>query len=90
MKPNRGREPSPVTTSDANAPRLAESSFLCVFADECRGSARRTERRFPFTRRVALCHSGEVVRSAPGSFTQRVTAGRSRCQPMRYLAAPAR
>jgi hypothetical protein len=34
-------------------------------------------RRFPFTRRVALCHSGEVVRSVPGSFAQRVSAGRS-------------
>src|SRR2546423_1146156 len=34
-------------------------------------------RRFPFIRRVALCHSGEVVRSVPGSFARRVTAGRS-------------
>jgi hypothetical protein len=42
MKPNRGREPSPVTTFGANALRLAESSFLCVFADECCGSVRRT------------------------------------------------
>jgi hypothetical protein len=44
MKPNRGREPSPVTTFDAYALRLAESSFLGVFADECSGSARRTGR----------------------------------------------
>jgi hypothetical protein len=45
MKPDRGREPSPVTTFDANAPRLAESSLPRVITDECCGSARRTERR---------------------------------------------
>ena len=44
MKPNRGREPSPVTTFDAYALRLAESLLLRVIADECSGS-RRTERR---------------------------------------------
>ena len=37
----------------------------------------RAERRFPFSRRVALCRSGEVVRSVPGSFARQVTAGRS-------------
>ena len=52
MKPDRGREPSPVTTFDANALRLAESSFLCFFADECRGSARRTERPISLVKRA--------------------------------------
>ena len=60
MKPNRGREPSPVTTFDANALRLAESSFLCVFADECRGSARRTEWRFRISALAAQPHSRDL------------------------------
>jgi dihydrofolate reductase len=71
MKPNHGREPSPVTTFDANALRLAESSSLCVFADECCGSARRTERRERALCEIEHCGAGlleevSMLRGRPG------------------------
>jgi hypothetical protein len=78
MKPNRGREPSPVTTFDANALRLAESSFLCVFADECRGSAAAPIRRLLARRTSAApvpCQNSRTVSELVFSAILRLLCG---------------
>ena len=48
--------------------RVQKGRFGCGSDDMPANWDLAPDRRFPFTRRVALCHSGEVVRSVPGSF----------------------